>query len=124
MKEATIKVTEKEKQVLQNIVNSEFMAVSGEDMVGVPIWSWSATNRSRSLAGALGSLTKKNLVVSKVEKEGRTVFLTKAGFDIAMADAVSDAVSKIDAEAAAKVEAEEVEIAEIEAIEADVEVVS
>jgi len=124
MKEATIKVTEKEKQVLQNIVNSEFMAVSGEDMVGVPIWSWSATNRSRSLAGALGSLTKKNLVVSKVEKEGRTVFLTKAGFDIAMADAVSDAVSKIDAEAAAKAEAEEVEIAEIEAIEADVEVVS
>lgn len=84
MKEGVIKVTEKEKEVLTNIVNSEFMHASGEDMVGMPIWSWSATNRSRSLAGALGSLAKKNLVISKVEKEGRTVCLTKAGFDIAI----------------------------------------
>ena len=104
-----MKVTEKEKQVLSNIVNSEFMTVSGEDMVGVPIWSWSATNRSRSLAGALGSLTKKNLVVSKVEKEGRTVFLTKEGFEAAMEVTAPVAVTEPDVD--------------VKAIDAEVEVV-
>jgi hypothetical protein len=113
MEQGKIKVTEKEKEVLSNIVNSEFMNVTGEDMIGLPIWSWSATNRSRSLAGALGSLTKKKLVVSKTEKEGRTVFLTREGYDIAMTVAVSNAVTLNEK---ANVDAE--------AIEVEVEVVS
>ena len=104
-----MKVTEKEKEVLYNIVNSEFMGATGEAMIGVPIWSWSATNRSRSLSGALGSLTKKNLVVCKVEKEGRTVFLTKEGFDAAMEITDNDAVTESNVD--------------VKAIEAEVEVV-
>lgn len=104
-----MKVTEKEKEVLSNIVNSEFMGVEGEAMIGVPIWSWSATNRSRSLAGALGSLTKKKLVVSKTEKEGRIVFLTKEGFDAAMEITDNDAVTESNVD--------------VKAIEAEVEVV-
>ena len=112
MKEG-IKVTEKEKEVLTNIVNSEFMDVTGEDMIGVPVWSWSATNRSRSLAGALGSLTKKRLVVSKVDKEGRTVSLTREGFDIAIEFAnEATIVNHTD-----EVEVKNVEVAELEVVE-------
>lgn len=109
MKEG-IKVTAKEKEVLLNIVNSEFMNVTGEAMIGLPIWSWSATNRSRSLAGALGSLTKKKLVVSKVEKEGRTVFLTKEGYDIAMATETVSNASAVKEQEAVEVNVNELDV--------------
>ena len=74
-------VTDLERQVIENIINSEYMDVTGEDMINWGVWSFTATNEDKKLAGALGSLVKKGLVYSDDEVgNDSTCALTKEGF--------------------------------------------
>lgn len=75
-------VTKIEKEVIQNILNSEYMDAKDERIIDWPVWSFSATNNTKRLAGALGSLTKKGFVVCEKEQgEGETCALTRSGFE-------------------------------------------
>lgn len=76
-----IVVTNLERQVIQNIINSEYMDESGEQMINWGVWSFSVTNQTKQLAGALGSLVKKGLVICDDTEEDDTCALTKDGFD-------------------------------------------
>jgi len=73
-------VTDLERQVIENIINSEYMDTQGEDMVDWPVWSFSATDETKQLAGALGSLVKKGLCVCDVSEGDETCALTIEGF--------------------------------------------
>jgi hypothetical protein len=77
----TISVTDLEKEVIDNIIHSEYMDVRDERMIDWSVWSFSATNQNKQLAGALGSLVKKGLVSSDDTEEEPTCALTKDGFD-------------------------------------------
>lgn len=73
-------VTDLEKQVIENIINSEYMDAEGEQMIDWAVWSFSATNETRQLAGALGSLVKKELCgVDDTEKDP-SCWLTADGY--------------------------------------------
>lgn len=73
-------VTELEKQVILNIINSEYMNADDDDMIDFPVWSFTATNFEKSLAGALGSLVKKELCFCQLEGKDETCGLTREGY--------------------------------------------
>lgn len=75
-----IVITDLEKKVIENIINSEYMDASGEDMVNWSVWSFSVTNETKKLAGALGSLVKKGLCVCDSSEEDETCALTAKGY--------------------------------------------
>lgn len=75
-------VTDLEKQVIQNIINSEYMDVNGEQMIGWGVWSFSATNENKQLAGALGSLVKKGFCFCENDEgNDESCGLTLEGFN-------------------------------------------
>lgn len=77
-------ITELEKQVIDNIINSEFQDNIGSKMINYCVWSFSATNENKQLAGALGSLVKKGLCFAEKEKgEDEVCGLTKEGYEVA-----------------------------------------
>jgi len=74
-------VTDLERKVIENIINSEYMDAKGEDMINWGVWTFTATNENKQLAGALGSLVKKGLVYSDDESDNdSTCALTVDGF--------------------------------------------
>lgn len=77
-------VTELEVKVLKNIAKSDYQSANTlDDTVGRPVWSFSATNSSKQLAGALGSLVKKNLAgcENSCDEDDETCWLTSEGID-------------------------------------------
>ena len=79
----TEKITNLEKEVIQNIINSEYMDAQGEQMINWAVWSFSVTNQTKQLAGALGSLVKKGLCgVDNTEKDP-ACWLTQKGYNLA-----------------------------------------
>jgi len=73
-------VTDLERKVIENIIGSEYMDATGEQMVNWAVWSFSATNETKQLAGALGSLVKKGLCSCDVSDGDETCALTHEGF--------------------------------------------
>ena len=73
-------VTDLERQVISNIINSDYMDVEGERMINWGVWSFSATNETKQLAGALGSLVKKGLCFADDRHEEPLCGLTKEGY--------------------------------------------
>lgn len=73
-------VTDLERQVIQNIIDSEYMDASGEQMINWAVWSFSVTHETKKLAGALGSLVKKGLCVCDVSEGDETCALTADGY--------------------------------------------
>ena len=73
-------VTELEQTVIQNIVNSEYMGATGEKIINFPVWSFSVTNSTKKLAGALGSLVKKGFAECDVSEGDETCTLTREGY--------------------------------------------
>ncbi|QKZ15154.1 hypothetical protein [Spirosoma sp. KUDC1026] len=78
-----IDLTELEEKVLRNIVGSEYQDCDPTDyayMTTHEIYSFSATNESKSLRGALGSCIKKGLAGAGEPYEGEpTCFITEHG---------------------------------------------
>lgn len=75
-------LTTLETKVLTNILNSEFHdSESLEDRVNRWVWSFSATDEDRALAGALGSLVKKGLADVDGHDEDSSCCITNAGFE-------------------------------------------
>jgi hypothetical protein len=72
-------VTDLERKVIENIINSEYMDTTNEEMINWGVWSFSATNENKQLAGALGSLVKKGLCFSD-DNEDPICGLTEKGF--------------------------------------------
>lgn len=83
-------VTDLEKKVIENIINSEYMDAIGEDMVNWPVWSFTATNETKQLAGALGSLVKKGLCVCDISEGDETCSLTTEGYAWAKSNTLCD----------------------------------
>jgi hypothetical protein len=81
-------VTDLELQVIKNILNSEYMDVSGKDMIGYAVWSWTATKEKKELAGALGSLVKKGYCFASTEiyekKKEHLSGITEKGYNLAV----------------------------------------
>ena len=73
-------VTELERRVVENIINSEYMGAAGEDMINWAVWSFSVTNETKQLAGALGSLVKKGLCSCDISEGDETCALTAEGY--------------------------------------------
>ena len=73
-------VTDLERQVIQNILDSEYMGATGDQIIDWAVWSFSVTNETKQLAGALGSLVKKGLVSCDVSEGDETCALTTDGF--------------------------------------------
>ena len=73
-------VTDLERQVVQNIIDSEYMDATGEQMVNWAVWSFSVTNETKQLAGALGSLVKKGLCSCDISEGDETCALTTEGY--------------------------------------------
>lgn len=76
-------VTKLERQVIANIIDSEYMYAQDTRMIDWPVWSFSVTNETKKLAGALGSLVKKGYVVCDDTEEDETCALTTAGYNLA-----------------------------------------
>lgn len=72
-------ITQLEKRVIANIARSEYQ---NDQIINCPIWSFSATEERKDLAGALGSLVKKGYCFAQ-ENDEPTCGLTQAGFDLA-----------------------------------------
>jgi hypothetical protein len=77
-------ITELEKQVLINIKNSEYQ--DGSSLENSWVWSFSVTNETKQLSGALGSCVKKGLVVCDMDDTGNgkpdeVCSLTKEGVE-------------------------------------------
>lgn len=77
-------ITDLEKQVLINIKNSEYQ--DGMPLDNSWVWSFSVTNQTKQLAGALGSCVKKGLAKCHVDKSDKnkddeTCSLTKDGVE-------------------------------------------
>ena len=69
----TYRLTDLEKQVMINIAESEYINVSSlDELVNYPTWSFSATNSTKQLAGALGSLVKKGYASCSSDPENST----------------------------------------------------
>lgn len=76
-------LTHLEKQAMINIAESEYANVSTiDELVDYPVWSFSVTNNSKSIAGAIGSLVKKQLAQCQTEDGDETVCLTKLGVEL------------------------------------------
>ena len=73
-------VTDLERQVIQNILDSEYMGATGDQIIDWAVWSFSVTNETKQLAGALGSLVRKGLVSCDVSEGDETCALTTDGF--------------------------------------------
>jgi hypothetical protein len=73
-------VTDLEKQVIVNIINSEYMDATDANMINWGVWSFTATNETKQLAGALGSLVKKGLCFSQDEDNDHACGLTEQGY--------------------------------------------
>ena len=73
-------ITDLERQVIQNILDSEYMDAQGEQMIDWHVWSFSVTNETKQLSGALGSLVKKGLVSCNESEGDETCALTIDGF--------------------------------------------
>lgn len=74
-------VTGLEREVLKNIINSEYMNAEREGMINFPVWSFTATNETKQLTGALGSLVKKGFVCSDNNgSDDPCCFLTADGY--------------------------------------------
>jgi len=77
---------ELEKKVMINIAESEYIDVRTlDELVNYPTWSFVATNSTKQLSGALGSLVKKGLVICVSDtvnkKEEEQCWLTQSGVD-------------------------------------------
>ena len=78
-------VTKLEEQVLLNIKNSEYQ--DGTPLALCTVWSFTATNETKQLAGALGSCVKKGLAECYTDdcdgngREDETCTLTQKGVD-------------------------------------------
>ena len=70
-------ITELEKQILLNIKNSEYQ--DGSSLDNSWVWSFSVTNETKQLSGALGSCVKKGLVQCYNDDGDETCSLTKEG---------------------------------------------
>lgn len=73
-------VTVLERKVIENILNSEYMDASGEQLINWAVWSFSVTNGTKQLAGALGSLVKKGFCFCDVSDGDETCALTREGY--------------------------------------------
>lgn len=73
-------VTNLEREVIINIINSEYMDASGEQIIDWSVWSFSATNGKKNLAGALGSLVRKGLCFSQDDEKEPVCGLTSEGY--------------------------------------------
>ena len=73
-------VTDLERKVIENIINSEYMDATGEQLINWAVWSFSVTNETKQLAGALGSLVKKGLCSCDVSEGDETCALTREGY--------------------------------------------
>ena len=78
----TTKLTEKEVELLNDIVTNEY--ANGQRAANVPVWTWSVIE-TRSRAAVLGSLVKKGLAGRDNhgrdgDNEDACVWLTDAGF--------------------------------------------
>ncbi len=82
--EKPVQVTELELEVLRNICKSEYhSAATLLDAIDFPVWSFTVTDERKELAGALGSLVKKGLVVCEKESgEDETCCITRKGFEV------------------------------------------
>lgn len=81
-----IKLTQNEIKALQGILDSDYMdgATEAKDVVGRPVWSWSANNfdSKRTYSGVVSSLVKKGLAVcSDMGTEDACIHMTQEGFD-------------------------------------------
>lgn len=79
-------ITELELKVLTNIMNSEYMDYNKpEDMINNSVWSFSVTNSTNQLKGALGSCVKKGLVEcdgTDITNDDSCCCLTAQGFQV------------------------------------------
>jgi len=73
-------VTDLERKVIENILNSEYMDAIGEQLINWSVWSFSVTNETKQLAGALGSLVKKGLCSCDISEGDETCALTREGY--------------------------------------------
>lgn len=78
-------ITDLEKRVILNIIESEYMGCDDKRMINYPVWTFSVTNEKKNLAGALGSLVKKGYCFVETDKDDRgkqdsVCGLTKKGF--------------------------------------------
>lgn len=77
--------TELELKVLDNIVNSDYQSFRLDNplIANSPVWSFSVTNETKELAGALGSCVKKGWAASSTDagdkEEKACCWLTEAG---------------------------------------------
>ena len=63
--------------------NSEFMDAEGEQMINWGVWSFTATNETKQLQGALGSLVKKGYAWCDNSEEEESCALTEKGYNYA-----------------------------------------
>lgn len=83
-------MTDLERIVLINILDSDYMSAGGEDRIGDPVWSFSVTHQNKAFAGALGSLVKKGLAKCyKHPGEDETCSITREGY-LALAAVAQD----------------------------------
>ena len=79
-------ITELELQILKNIMNSEYQNPSKpEDLIDSPVWSFSVTNSTNQLKGALGSCVKKGLAECddiSISKDDSSCWLTEKGLQV------------------------------------------
>ena len=73
-------VTDLEKEVIENIISSEYMDADDEKMINWGVWSFTVTNETKRLAGALGSLVKKGLCFVEDEDSDPACGLTEQGY--------------------------------------------
>lgn len=76
-------LTALEIEVIKNIINSEYMDAEGEMLINWAVWSFSVTNSTKELAGALGSLVKKGICFAQMQDSDHTCGLTNLGYEIA-----------------------------------------
>ena len=75
-----VTVTDLERDVIKNIINSEYMDTVGERMIDWSVWSFTATNGTKQLSGALGSLVKKGFCTCAISEGDETCALTEEGY--------------------------------------------
>ena len=73
-------ITDLEKIVIKNIINSEYMDAVDELIINWSVWSFSVTNQTKELAGALGSLVKKGYCFADKYDNDHICGLTEKGY--------------------------------------------
>lgn len=74
-------ITKLEKEIINNIINSEYMDAIDKQIINWGVWSFSVTNEQKKLAGALGSLVKKGLCFSEKHDKEPICGLTEKGYN-------------------------------------------